>query len=623
MNLRVLQHRVWGAFAAVIALASLVLPTPAPAAPVDIANAPLINAAPTQVRPNLMFIIDDSGSMHWDYMPDWVNGHAGTAITSGLDFCRSAAATSDGSGAWTGRCCRNGSRFANCLVGTGTARITDTGTGSTGVRPEPPFLASGFNGSAYNPAVTYMPPRRADGSAFPSMTRAHTTGWTVVPNDAFGVQNTQTTNLIRDFPDSEWCNGTGAGATCVRNGNYVLPGRVNNVDFIHFRAARANGSGNIAVGNPFVATSVPRNFGPHYFRIVPGEFCRGVDLRDCARQDAPSPTHPHPAPLRWCDSDLNARALDPAVGTCRATRGGAFTHARFPTKAGARVGDSMMYVGSFERVDIVERDTSGALTFFPRASTRSDCVAAADRCTFEEEMTNFANWWAYYRTRMQTMKSATTLAFSGVSDRLRVGYKSINNATGSDFLNLEPFSGPHREAWFSRLLAARPSGATPLRRSLSTVGRLYAGRLNNTHLHGTTVVEPMQFSCQRNFTLLSTDGFWNETTTPVRIDGVTLIGNVNNRTDLPAILRDRNNVANTLADVALYYWETDLRTPALNNCSGPGGVDLCVNNVSPTTANPATWQNMTTFTLGLGVPGFMQFLPDYKTATHGDFHQFS
>ena len=43
-------------------------------------------------------------------------------------------------------------------------------------------------------------------------------------------------------------------------------------------------------------------------------------------------------------------------------------------------------------------------------------------------MTNFANWWTYYRTRMQMMKSSTSLAFAGVQDDYRVGYLSINNS---------------------------------------------------------------------------------------------------------------------------------------------------------------------------------------------------
>src|SRR3546814_9073201 len=48
-----------------------------------------------------------------------------------------------------------------------------------------------------------------------------------------------------------------------------------------------------------------------------------------------------------------------------------------------------------------------------------------------------------------------------------------------------------------------------------------------------------------------------------------------------------NGYSDTLADVAMKYWQTDLR----------GATD---NEVPTSTADPAFWQHMTTFTLGLG-----------------------
>ena len=37
---------------------------------VDIANGPLFSSSSSNVKPNLMFILDDSGSMKSDYLPD-------------------------------------------------------------------------------------------------------------------------------------------------------------------------------------------------------------------------------------------------------------------------------------------------------------------------------------------------------------------------------------------------------------------------------------------------------------------------------------------------------------------------------------------------------------------------
>jgi type IV pilus assembly protein PilY1 len=79
----------------------------------------------------------------------------------------------------------------------------------------------------------------------------------------------------------------------------------------------------------------------------------------------------------------------------------------------------------------------------------------------------------------------------------------------------------------------------------------------------------------------------------------------------------------TLADVAMYYYQTDLRTPALGNCTATvngNPIDVCNNNVSPSGADTANWQHMQTFTLGLGVSGMLRYTTDYLTAASGDFH---
>ena len=39
---------------------------------VDLANLPLISGVANSVAPNIYFILDDSTSMSWDYMPDSV-----------------------------------------------------------------------------------------------------------------------------------------------------------------------------------------------------------------------------------------------------------------------------------------------------------------------------------------------------------------------------------------------------------------------------------------------------------------------------------------------------------------------------------------------------------------------
>ncbi len=79
----------------------------------------------------------------------------------------------------------------------------------------------------------------------------------------------------------------------------------------------------------------------------------------------------------------------------------------------------------------------------------------------------------------------------------------------------------------------------------------------------------------------------------------------------------------SLADVAMYYYKTDLRTPALNNCSSTvngNAIDVCNNNVSVTAGDSANYQHLVTFTLGLGVSGTLRYQPDYLSAVAGDYH---
>jgi Tfp pilus tip-associated adhesin PilY1 len=69
--------------------------------------------------------------------------------------------------------------------------------------------------------------------------------------------------------------------------------------------------------------------------------------------------------------------------------------------------------------------------------------------------------------------------------------------------------------------------------------------------------------------------------------------------------------SNSLADVAQYYYVTDLRPDMLN--------DVRVKNTSGAEEDRATHQHMTTFTLALGISGTLTYSKTYKLDTVGDF----
>jgi type IV pilus assembly protein PilY1 len=326
---------------------------------------------------------------------------------------------------------------------------------------------------------------------------------------------------------------------------------------------------------------------------------------------------------------------------------------------------------------------------------------------------NFANWYSYYRTRILTMKTAAGRAFKDIGNSYRVGFTTINETgttDGDEFLNIADFDATQKESWYSKLYGITPNSGTPLRAALSKVGRIYAGEIGT---------DPVQYTCQQNFAILSTDGYWNgaagymrdgttalgnqdgslarpmydgSTTTTtytatitvdhnpsrgsgvdntstrvssITVNGVEIMtgtssgdtsrsdvadnidakigkngytatvdgrvvtvtapasaGNVNGVT--PSVTKSQGNMvitasafsgatsttggsSDSLADVAAYYYNTDLRSAMTNNVPGAG-------------EDNAVHQHMTTFTLGLGVNGTLKYADGYATATSGDFY---
>lgn len=263
--------------------------------------------------------------------------------------------------------------------------------------------------------------------------------------------------------------------------------------------------------------------------------------------------------------------------------------------------------GSFTRVNITPSTTT-----YPKSASRTDCAGSS--CTYEEEMTNFANWYAYYRTRMQMMKTAAGNAFNVIDDSFRVGFVTINPGnpvSSSQYLKIDNFDPAHKESWYKKLYSQSPSGGTPLREALSRVGRHYANKIDgiNTNMDD----DPVQYACQQNFALLTTDGYWNGNG-GVQLNGTTAIGNQDNvdsgysRRAVGAYDGGKADAgySNTLADVAMYYYKNDLR-PDFDD------------EVPTTSKDNAPHQHMTTFTLGLGLDGLMTYIPDYESNSNGDF----
>lgn len=233
----------------------------------------------------------------------------------------------------------------------------------------------------------------------------------------------------------------------------------------------------------------------------------------------------------------------------------------------------------------------------------------------------YANWYAYYRTRRLLMRTAAGNAFKNVGDNFRVGFTVISDDKkkydSSKFLNVDDFTADQRKSFYTLLYTQQTrDGFTPLRGALSKTGRYFAKKIPDQ------VHDPITHSCQRNYALLSTDGYWNtgqypydgeETADygPLQLDG-SPIGDQDSAADTPIPMKDGKGVSNSLADVAQYFWNTDLRP---DDTDPKRGFD----NVRPTVGDPATHQHLNTFTIGLGVRGTLSYSSDYLTNPTGDF----
>jgi type IV pilus assembly protein PilY1 len=807
----------------------MILPISAYSATVDLTTVPLATATTTNVLPNLMFTLDDSGSMDSNYLPDWVDD----------SLCKSV------SGSYNAAC----NQKSNL-------------TTSPAYPNQPPYQSSDFNAIYYNPAIRYTPAINDAGAKVNTsgdVKGNQITPWTSVKNDAYNIQDTGSTNLVTGYTDVEWCTDN-TYTDCLRNDNYILPNTssfpVNGkVYATSHPSVKSTGSVSVVSGSPLLPTVASRTLGPHYYTIVPGEYCDSLKLSNC--QTTATATFKYPVKVRWCSTSANATAAIPAVGSCQAIHKSGFTNARYPTKfflpavaatpgspavaatpgspavaatpgspavaatpgspavaatpgspavaatpgspAVARVNPTGLitfgggntlnsgtpainrtlssntntiqvgtisasaanplsvgknkspsavastvvssigtggtikayiggnaitptcasktntvvclvdtsttvtngkavtvgtltnfgtvtvattasaggvvavaavaptpyipavaptpyipavaptpyipavaptpyipavaptpyipavaptpyipasYPGSFVRTDIVSGNS------YPKVISRTDCTGAvgATGCSYAQEMTNFANWWTYYQTRMQAMKTAASLAFSPIDTRYRVGFNVISYTGATDgayFLHIDTFNPAHRALWYDKLFKSNPVSYTPLRGAISKTGRIFAHKL-------TGAADPMQYSCQQNFTILSTDGYWNnniETATygPYDLNGAA-VDNRDAGSSVSLPMREGATAVNTLADVTKYYYDTDLRDSSLSNCTGALGLDVCENNVFVSGSDNNVKQHMTTFTLGLGVNGTLLYTDDYKTATSGDFY---
>ncbi|KFN47880.1 pilus assembly protein [Arenimonas metalli] len=493
------KHRSFLAFASAVCAT---LMSSAVSAAIDVPRVPLQSG--TAVPPNIMFILDDSGSMHGEIMPSELVFNATVCI--------------DGSGNVNKGCNWQGigyvfpradGVYGGDDYGNLVANVTkDSGYGAQ-------VRSARFNTIYYNPAITYQP----------------------------------------------WSN---ADATL-----------------------RAN-------ANPLCALHNPERVG------IGEAFCRNLAVDNTNYNTN-----------RW--QDYSTEYCDAGVACLREIATRTFWPASYFNYDG--VGDATL-ASSYTKVEI--RPTQLTYTGDGRAA-RTDCTAGT--CTYAQEIQNFANWYQYYRSRVLLARAGIGRAFSGLattstaaSPSPRVGFAAINKEsatvdgenTATIVTGVRPFIGADRTAFFANLYGRTiPQAGTPLRRALDDVGKYYQRTSDSgpwANVPGGTDAST-HLACRQSYAILMTDGYWSASSANNDTSASTPADNNNDGTAGTEITRPAGSsytyspvapftdaYSDTLADAAMYYWRTDLR-PTI------------ANKVPTTTANPAFWQHMVTYGVGLGVTG--------------------
>jgi len=218
---------------------------------------------------------------------------------------------------------------------------------------------------------------------------------------------------------------------------------------------------------------------------------------------------------------------------------------------------------------------------------------------------NFANWFSYYRNRQYVAKAAYGQVIAS-TNAARMGFVTLHNNnnvnTAIATMNNDPATGGKR-ALLDALYSFQPNGGTPLRSTLNHAGRYLACETNNFFGSCPAVSVSNGGECQQNFTVAMTDGFYNggfDLTNEARPSASSdnEDGDGDSNWDGASFADAQGN---TLADIAMHYYEKDLRSSVNNDVPTLTGID----------ENDA--QHMVTYTIAFGVDGTMTAMPLNKT----------
>ncbi|UVE18494.1 PilC/PilY family type IV pilus protein [Pseudomonas sp. LS44] len=531
---------------------------PADATQLNPANAPLILTP--SVAPNLILTLDNSGSMRLAYAPDTI-----------------------------------GNTFASRRAKSNT-----------------------FNPMYYDPAVTYKLPLKIAANGSEAAT-PYSTSFTAAQNNGFLANTTTgTLNLETSYKvswDSAW--ETALPSTYVNTTDYG-PSLSNTrlaanpePDF-YFTTTVTNTQSNGSTSTPYTVNNV-------VFTV---------------RRDSSTGTA--------CTAVITTPLNNQTVTCSRNTNNNVYTITTNDRRKPAAGVPAYYYVYDTSQTNctsvISNRINDDNCYKLVNVSATSGQVRADDLLAGTDERLNFSRWYSFYRTRALATLSAANLAFDTLDPNVRLTWQNLGGTSGSssciildssgsssscsNIANyLRKFTAQHRGNFFSWLTSFKFDQYTPLRAAVQRAGeftRTDNAWAENPHPLNTTTgatgatVTGTQYACRANYHILMTDGRWNENPVSFPSPSGTFMHDGANA-DLPGSIdygQQRpfaDATTQTLADLAFHYWASDAR--ALANTVK---AYIPVTDTNATTQfwnpknDPATWQHLSTFTIGLGLTESLQ-----------------
>jgi type IV pilus assembly protein PilY1 len=218
--------------------------------------------------------------------------------------------------------------------------------------------------------------------------------------------------------------------------------------------------------------------------------------------------------------------------------------------------------------------------------------------TYSAERQNFANWFTYHRRREFVAKNALANVIKNLSN-VRVGIYGINKQIVTTLQPVNVTQGAtitdSTKFLLDKLFPYQSSGDTPLKQGLDTVGKFFKSNTGTIGgVSGTTLpydTTAPGAACQQSFTVILTDGYYSDRT--YAFGG----GNADGDNGAPYA----DNISNTLADIAMYYYENDLNS--------------LPNQVPTSKYDQANTQHMATYAVAFGVSGRLN-PQDYDESFH-------